>query len=208
MKNKNEDTRELLCAALKKCMAGKPLSKITIKELTDLTHIRRQSFYYYFEDIYDLLKWEIRRETEECVRRHGNMVTWQEALMDIFHYIQINKAQCLCILKSENREYMDQLFYEDLCSIFQKNAFPYNFLPHYGKEEEKLIEFSMHFLVISLTALYENWLCGNVKESPEYILMALETIFTDRVKGSAQRNRSVEEALKQLREQGIQIKLP
>ena len=58
----SQQTKWALAAALKKLMAQKPLEKITISELTDLCHIKRQNFYYHFEDIYDLMRWMFQNE--------------------------------------------------------------------------------------------------------------------------------------------------
>lgn len=38
-------------------MAQKPFDKITIRNITELAGIRRQNFYYHFEDVYDLMRW-------------------------------------------------------------------------------------------------------------------------------------------------------
>lgn len=60
MREKNssvsEQTKQQLASALKTLMAQKPMDKITIADLTGICRIRRQSFYYHFEDIYDLLR--------------------------------------------------------------------------------------------------------------------------------------------------------
>ena len=45
--------KQSLAHALKIKIEEKDLSKITIKELTDLCGLRRQTFYYHFKDIYD-----------------------------------------------------------------------------------------------------------------------------------------------------------
>ena len=58
----SEQTKQQLAAALKTLMAQKPMDKITISELTAHCKIRRQSFYYHFEDIYDLKRWMIQSE--------------------------------------------------------------------------------------------------------------------------------------------------
>jgi len=208
MKNEKNETRQKLAEVLRRKMAEKPLSKITIKELTDACHIRRQSFYYYFEDIYDLIRWKLRREAEEAISRHGDMVTWQEAIMDIFSYIQENKAQCLCLLNSDNREYLQKVLYDDLRNIFEKAAFPYTGILQDSAADRKFMEFEFHYLAISLVALYENWARGAIKESPEFILKALETMLLDQVNGSMQRDRKVGETLKTLEDHGIKIKLP
>ena len=47
----SEHTKTMLCQALKKKMAQKPLDKITIRELADDCGLKRQAFYYHFEDI-------------------------------------------------------------------------------------------------------------------------------------------------------------
>ena len=55
---KNPDlTKSLLAASLKELMEIKPVEKISIRELTEKCQFNRQTFYYHFEDIYDLLKW-------------------------------------------------------------------------------------------------------------------------------------------------------
>lgn len=50
-------TKQALATALKELMTQKPIDKITIHELTERCGIRRQNFYYHFEDVYDLLRW-------------------------------------------------------------------------------------------------------------------------------------------------------
>lgn len=40
---------------LKELMKRKPLDKISIRELTDGCGVNRQTFYYHFADIYDLV---------------------------------------------------------------------------------------------------------------------------------------------------------
>ena len=65
----SEQTKRELAAALKEAMAQKPLDKITISELTSACSIRRQSFYYHFEDIYDLLRCSKRKPSPYFVTR-------------------------------------------------------------------------------------------------------------------------------------------
>ena len=50
----SQQTKQALAAALKELMAQKPIENITIHDLTEHCGIRRQTFYYHFEDVYDL----------------------------------------------------------------------------------------------------------------------------------------------------------
>ena len=44
------DTDYMLAAALKKCMTKAPLDKITVKDITDVCGVSRQTFYRLFQD--------------------------------------------------------------------------------------------------------------------------------------------------------------
>ena len=54
---KSLSTKRALAASLKKLMEKKPLSKITVSEIISDCNVNRKTFYYHFQDIYDLLKW-------------------------------------------------------------------------------------------------------------------------------------------------------
>lgn len=49
-----ETTKKALAASLKKFLAEKPLSKVTVTDITEDCEVNRQTFYYHFKDIYDL----------------------------------------------------------------------------------------------------------------------------------------------------------
>ena len=72
----SEQTKHALAVALKEAMAQKPLDKITIAELTSACNLRRQSFYYHFEDIYDLLRWLFENEAISLLRQQEGALLW------------------------------------------------------------------------------------------------------------------------------------
>lgn len=43
--------------ALCLCMQTTPIDRISIKTITDICGLNRQTFYYHFKDIYDLVQW-------------------------------------------------------------------------------------------------------------------------------------------------------
>ena len=50
------DTKRKLATALKELLQEKPLKKITIQDIVERGHMTRQSFYYHFQDIYEVLE--------------------------------------------------------------------------------------------------------------------------------------------------------
>ncbi len=45
------------------------VDKITVKSLIEECHVSRQTFYYHFQDILDVMEWSIQRETERLVEK-------------------------------------------------------------------------------------------------------------------------------------------
>ncbi len=55
------DTKTTIAAALHTLMQERPFQKITVQDVMTLAKMKRQSFYYHFQDIYDVLEWELDR---------------------------------------------------------------------------------------------------------------------------------------------------
>ena len=50
------NTKEKIATAVKELMRQKSIRKITVQDIMDETGMKRQSFYYHFQDVYDLLR--------------------------------------------------------------------------------------------------------------------------------------------------------
>ena len=50
-------TKIAIAYAFKDLLSEKPINKITINDITDKCNINRQTFYYHFQDIRDLVEW-------------------------------------------------------------------------------------------------------------------------------------------------------
>lgn len=113
-------TKYALAAALKERMAQKPIDKISIHDLTESCGIRRQTFYYHFEDVYDLLRWMFQEEAVALLQQHEGTLLRQEGLLQLFRYIEQNRAVCLCALKSVGREHLKRFFEADIHAIIHR----------------------------------------------------------------------------------------
>lgn len=80
------NTKKTLAASLKRFMAKKPLSKITVSEIIADCGVNRKTFYYHFADIYALLKWMLEEEAIEVVRQFDLLVDYREAVLFVLEY--------------------------------------------------------------------------------------------------------------------------
>ena len=77
------DTKRRLAQALKELMAEKPIKKITIQDIVERSHMTRQSFYYHFQDIYEVIELICQYELIDQIayRQEESFSHWLEQLM-------------------------------------------------------------------------------------------------------------------------------
>jgi len=102
----SSSTKEAFGQALKQMMNVKPIDKITVKDLVEICGVNRQTFYYHFDDVYDLLEWVFEEDAnrvlpQEIVYEHS-----REDVMKYFNYLEASKAFSLNVYNSNSRPYM------------------------------------------------------------------------------------------------------
>lgn len=178
----SENTKQALAAALKQCMKQKPLDKISIREITDLCGLRRETFYYHFSDIYALVKWMFEEEALTLLRRHEGVQLWKEGLLDLFRYIQDNREFCLCALRSIGHGHLRRLFLQDLQAIVQRTVDQLS--QELGLPADDLVT---QFYTIALAGCVESWLLGELPYTPEELIQFADTMLQDHLQGAVLR---------------------
>lgn len=109
----SELTKKALAASAAEILKKKSLDKITIKEITDSCGLTRNTFYYHFQDIYDLLSWMLVKEADELLDRFDNEELWEAGFLEGLNFLYENRSMINHIYKSINREdlesYLDRV---------------------------------------------------------------------------------------------------
>ena len=153
-------TKLALSNSLKRLLQKKFLDDITVKEIVEDCEVNRQTFYYHFQDIYDLLHWFLEHETAQVL---DACPTWQDALMASFRYIQDNHAIVYHIYRSSGREHLDCQFFtlsRALITRLLDNASQGLSLSQ--QDQEFLVDFYMYALAGTMLG----WLADDMKEDP------------------------------------------
>lgn len=71
-------TKRKIADCVKQLMRHKEISKITIGDIMEATQMSRQSFYYHFKDIYDVLEWIGRNDFKDQLEgeNYHSMEAW------------------------------------------------------------------------------------------------------------------------------------
>ena len=101
-------TKRALEASLKNLLLQKPLSKITISDITEDCGISRMTFYYHFKDIYDLVEWACAEDAARALQNKKTYDTWQQGFVQIFHAVRENKVFVMNVYRCVNREQVEK----------------------------------------------------------------------------------------------------
>ena len=167
-------------------MTQKPPERITVAEIMDTCGMRRQHFYYYFTDIYDLLRWTFEKEALELLQQQQGVSPWQNGFLHLFQYINQNRAVCLCALDSLGKESLKQLLEADVSSIVDRavrQTAVENGLPAHSPEVEVVI----CLVTIMMAGAVESWLREELTQTPEELTRRIDMMFQDYIRGVALR---------------------
>ena len=154
-------TKQALAASLKKLLKRKYLDDITVKEIVADCAVNRQTFYYHFQDIYDLLRFLLAEETQEVLADSGG---WRDALLRAFQYIQTEHTAVYHVFLSDGREHLDCQMYALARYIVEEELGRCaGDLPLAEGDRSFLVEFYMH----ALAGMMITWMAQDMKEEPE-----------------------------------------
>ena len=105
-------TRNAMAAAMKALMKEKKLSKISISDICGACGMNRNSFYYHFKDIYDLVEWACLEESRKALQGKKTYDTWQEGLLQIFEAVYENKPFIINAYNAISREQIENFLFQ------------------------------------------------------------------------------------------------
>ena len=182
----SQTTKRAIAASLKKLLKEKPLDKISITDITDDCEVNRQTFYYHFKDIYDLVEWIYTSEATKALDGKKTYDTWQQGFYQIFEYVLTNKAFVKSTYHSINREHLENYLYNET----------YNLL--IGVVEEKAADlqirdsdkaFIADFYKYAFVGLMLEWVRTGMKEKPSEIIERLSILIGGNITGALERFR-------------------
>jgi len=99
---------------------NKNLDQITVKDLVDLCGTTRQTFYYYFDDLPDLIHYALERETSEMMLRAAQDPDPDEALRSFVQFADRNAELLPNLLNTRYHDDVDRILLEFI-RVFLEN---------------------------------------------------------------------------------------
>lgn len=114
------DMKERIAREFAELARTKSIDKITVKDIVEACHITRQTFYYHFQDLIDMIDWSLRQAMEELVEK-SIRIDSREQVIELF-LSETVKARGLLrkLLASQLREQTERLIVESVRSYFRE----------------------------------------------------------------------------------------
>lgn len=159
-----------------------PLDKITVKDIVSDCGISRNTFYYHYQDIYDLLRATFSAVLENVVSE--NVTTWRESLMACTRFALDNRRAIYHVYHSANRDQLERYLNQVT-----------------GESTEKLIRYLTQGLTVSdedigyLTLFYKHaivgilleWLSNDMKADVEHVISRMAVLLEGNLRLSLER---------------------
>lgn len=97
-------TKRALADSLKKLLTKRSLDKITVKDIVEDCGVNRQTFYYHFHDIYDLMEWTFQNKAEELLNGTADYNDWRTGVRSLIEYLKEDRVLVLNIYHSVSHE--------------------------------------------------------------------------------------------------------
>ena len=170
-------TKRALEQSLKNLLLKKPLTKITVGDITNDCGINRMTFYYHFKDIYDLVEWSCLEDAKRALDEKKTYDTWQQGLLQIFKAVQENKPFILnvyrCVHREQVEKYLQPLVDQLLLNVINEEAAGITV-----RDEDK--QFIAQVYSYMFIGLMLDWIKDDMREDPQQIVEKLSKL----IKGS------------------------
>lgn len=176
----NQRTKAVLIGTFKTLMLKKPMNKITVSELVEECGINRKTFYYHFEDIYDMLRKMLKQDIEAIFSR-GDLIEDHDLIINlVLDYMEQNKVILKNMLSCVGRAELDSFLnsnvnktiYSLVCEVEQKQNLSV------GDEYKR---FLADFFTRAVSGVLIDWIENRANRNKEQIRQYLSTTLSTAV---------------------------
>ena len=166
-------TKKKMGDALKTLMNNNSFDRITVSDITHECNIHRQTFYYHFQDRYELLDWTIYYELVEPFITDFSFDNMYDKFYKMFQTMYEDKKFYQSAFKvntSDLSNYVGRAAKEQLSDLFNYIGKTNDIEPHSAEEQVLFAE----FFGFGLSGVVMSWAQKGMKETPEAMTKRIE----------------------------------
>lgn len=171
-------TRERIMEVFLYLLNEKSLDRLTVKDIIETAEVNRNTFYYYFEDIYDLLHQVFIKKLEDFCNETEKNDTFYEEYVRSAEFLMKNKKGMFHIFHSKDRELL-RMYMEKVTVIFVER-FVRQAAASYDISEDG-IQYLTGFYSYAIVGNTMNWIQEGMPPYRERYLYLVSKSFEDSI---------------------------
>lgn len=172
-------TRQAIMYSMLKLLQEKSIDKITVKDICEMCEINRNTFYYYYSDIYQVLEELLRTETEKSLKEQQENHSFYEDCLKKYHLILEYKKAVYHLYNSKNRDLILKYLYDITENYMEK----YVLKEVEGKKlSAEDIQFIVDFYSNSMIGSILRWMQRGMMEKQENLIYRLSVSYQATIK--------------------------
>ncbi|HIX70910.1 MULTISPECIES: TetR/AcrR family transcriptional regulator [Enterococcus] len=178
-------TKELIRQTIIDLLNETPLSQITVKEIAATCQINRNTFYYYYSDVYELLAEIFQTEIEQVIEEYNDTLSWEESFYVATKFALDNKKAIYHIYNSMRQEEVINYVYNVAGNVMTRYVKRVSAnIP--AKELDQLL--IARFYQAALTEMLLRWIATGMKEDPQKVISRIGLLFDGNIELSLKRS--------------------
>ncbi len=173
-------TERAIVETLNEMLKKYPIDKITVKDLTEACGISRNTFYYHFHDIYDVLTKSFLEEVDAILEAHGDDDSWEMTFEEGLSFLYENKAAIDHLYKTMDRDsltrFLNEVVYHNTRDVVEIETGK-------GVYKDKTISLAADFYKNALLGAILGWIDNDMKESPKELAHLYNSVFKGTIDG-------------------------
>jgi len=157
-------TKEALADSLEKLLNARTLDKITVKDVVEDAGVNRQTFYYHFRDIYDLIQWIFEQKTTEVLNQAEEAADLHASFIRIILAIREERDLILNTFRSMGRDYLENYMFSTVERLLRP-ALEND--PLCAQVDQADRDFVLRFYCNALVGVLEDWMRQGMRGEAE-----------------------------------------
>jgi probable dihydroxyacetone kinase regulator len=178
-------TRKMIREAFIKMLNERPLNKITVKDIATACEVNRNTFYYYYTDVYELLSELFQTELQTVIDEYNDTLSWEESFIVATKFALENRKAIYHVYKSMQREKLEDYLYNVSGNVMSRYVEKVSDSISASSGDKKLIA---SFYQCALTEMVLRWIASGMKEDPDTIIKRIGQLFDGNIELSLKRS--------------------
>lgn len=171
--NKSTTTKRAIAAAFSRLLETTAFEKVTVSAIAAECGVNRQTFYYHFHDIYDLVGWMLDDETATALKKGGG--NWRDSLESLLTSLRGNKRILRYRMRSADPYIMYHMLRDRLTAIIMRDQDASAKGAPAAADQQSVV---VDFYVGGLVEIVITWLENDCVTTPAEMVAHVEHILT------------------------------